>query len=249
MSKRVALGCVVVGLVLSACGDQPLGTLGNRSSAWINEPTVPSTQPRVFEAPKPVSAEALLWANDDILNTQFDNTDEFLAEVFARRDGDSFIQSSRTEISFALPGVMFPGMLPPTAEWVSSQLIFDNDGTLSAEPTAAFGVWSAEPYTRSRSVAQMAVLRVATDPDGATSTAEDPGAGCAQLSDQTTQRCEYVSEDSTDTWELRSAAGTTLVWFDSGFRYELFGRDFVTTSSLYEMRQSMVPLSSVPVEG
>ena len=172
-----------------------------------------------------------------------------MAEVFIRRDGDSFIQASRTEIAFALPGVHFPGTLPPAAEWISSQLVFSNDGTLNDDPSAAFGIWSAEPYTRSRSVAQMAVLRVSIDPEGVVASQEDPTGNCARLSDQTTQSCEYLADESGDTYELTAAGGTTLVWFDSTYRYELFGRPFVAVSSLFDMRRQMVPLSSVTIDG
>lgn len=249
MKKRTLL-MVVLGLVLvAACGDAPLGTLGNRSAEWINEPTVPSTVPRVVEAPKPVDTKDLGWANDEILNTQFDNTDEFLAEVFGRREGDRFIQASRTEIAFALPGVMFPAQAPPAAEWVSSQLVFDNNGSLSVDPSAAFGIWSAEPYTRSRSVAQMAVLRVAMDDESGNEVFDDNSAGCALFADETTQKCEHSESDGLHTWELTAPGGLTLVWIDRGYRYELFGRSFVPKSDLMVMRSNTIALSSLDVDG
>ena len=57
--------------------------------------------------------------------------------------------------------------------------MFNNDGTIAADPSAAFGIWSAEPYTRSRSVAQMIVLRVSTDPEGAEEAASETRPSCA----------------------------------------------------------------------
>lgn len=247
MTKRMGAIAILGVLVIAACGDAPLGTLGNRSSGWINEPTVPATVARVVEAPRPVAVGELGWANDEILNTSFDSKEEFLAEVFGRREGDRFIQASRTEIAFAMPGVMFPGQAPPGAEWVSSQLVFDNDGTLSNDPSVAFGIWSAEPYTRSRSVAQMMILRVSNDIDGAALVAEDPAGSCARLGDQTTQKCEYVVDGELDTWVLTAAEGTTYVWFEGPYRYQLYGRTFVSSAALGEMRGDMIPLSSIEV--
>lgn len=245
MAKRIVVLALVGATSVVACGDTPLGSIGDRSSGWINEPTVPSTKPRVIEAPQPVAASELGWANDDILNTKFETIEEFLAEVFGRREGDRFIQASRTEIAFALPGVAFPGESPPGAEWVSSQLVFDNDGSLAEEPTAAFGIWSAEPYTRSRSVAQMIVMRVSMDPDGPNDVAEDKAGSCARFADQATQSCQFNDADDLDTWTLKSTAGTTVIWFESGFRYELFGRSFVAESDLQAMRGNMIGLNSI----
>ena len=232
-------------MILAACGDAPLGSLGDRSAEWINEPTVPSTVARVVAPPKAVVVERLAWANDDIVNTNFDNTEAFLADVFQRREGDRFIQASRAEIAFALPGVLFPGEAPPGAEWVSSQLVFDNDGSLSAEPSAAFGIWSAEPYTRSRSVAQMIILRVANDPDGALAVSEEGASSCARFADETTKKCEFVDVDGAVNWVIESAAGTTVIWYQGIYRYELFGRTFVSRGDLQAMRSNMVPLNSI----
>src|SRR5690606_24646368 len=88
-------------------------------------------------------------------------------EVFSRREGDRFIQASRFEIVAVVPDIEFPTVAPYGAEWVSSQLVLENNGRLSAEPTAAFGFWSSVPYRVSRSVPQMALLRVSNDPTSA----------------------------------------------------------------------------------
>lgn len=233
-------------VALVACGETPLDSIGWRSSEWINEPTVPTTVPVVVTTPTSVSVDRLSWANDDIVTEDLDDLDALLAEVFARREGDRFIQASRFEVAAALPDVQFPGSAPVGAEWVSSQLVFSNDGTVADEPSAAFGIWSAEPYTRSRSVAQMIVLRVSTDVDAAAELASgEAEVTCARFADRTTDRCEVVQVGDEEVWMLSASGGTTLVWFDGPYRYELYGRSFVGSTILREMAAEMVPLASI----
>jgi hypothetical protein len=249
MRLRLGLVGMVAALALAGCGGSPLESLGLRSSDWINEPTVPTTVKVVTTTPTIVSSDTLLWANDEIETESLDDVDALLEEVFARRQGDRFIQASRFEIAVALDGVTFPGMVPAGAEWVSSQLVFDNDGTVSDDPSAAFGIWSAEPYSRSRSVAQMVVLKVATDMETASRLATGEVAPtCALFSDRTTEQCEVVTVGSRATWILGGSSGSTLIWFDGPYRYELFGRSFVPIGTLRGMSDDMVPLASIETE-
>ena len=238
----VALGAAVV---VSACSERPFESFGERSSNWINEPTIPTTTTTVFARPEVVASEELQWFNDSIETENLDDRDALIAEVFARRQGDRFIQASRAEIAVALPGVAFPALVPYGAEWVSSQLVIDGSGRLADDPAAAFGIWSTEPYTRSRTVAQMAVLNVAIDPETAAKLADGEGISCAGLSDVSTESCETVEVGSTIYWRLRSTGGTTLVWFDDSYRYELFGRNFIPSDVLVRMATNMIPLSDL----
>lgn len=246
---RAALLSTAV-LALVACGPTPLESLGNRSSGWINEPTVPSTRPVNVTTPTIVAAEVLLWANDQIQSTNLTDRDALLAEIFERREGDSFIQASRQEIAVALPDVTFPGIAPFGAEWVTSQLVFDNDGSLADDPAAAFGIWSEEPYTRSRSVAQMLVFRVSNDEEAATALATGAEeASCARFSDRESDECEVITIGDRTTWLLTDSGGTTLIWFSTPYRYELYGRTFVPEQVLQEVSSEMIPLSTLePVE-
>jgi hypothetical protein len=41
------------------------------------------------------------------------------------------------------------------------------------------------------------------------------------------------------------AGGTTVIWYDTPYRYELFGRTFVPTRVLQDMSETMVPLASL----
>jgi len=240
---------VIAVLVLGACGEAPLESIGWRSSDWINEPTVPTTVAVVTTTPTVISAERLLWSNDGIENpAAADDAANLLAEVFNRRQGDRFIQASRSEIVAALPDVTFPGRAPAGAEWVSSQLVFNNDGTVADDPSAAFGIWSAEPYTRSRTVAQMSVLRVSMDPEAAAELASGVAPSCARFSERTTEECEIIAVGARDTWLLMAAGGSTVIWFEGSYRYELFGRSFVPWEILRDMSGDMVPLALIGTE-
>ncbi|HEX6220499.1 MAG TPA: hypothetical protein VF115_05360 [Acidimicrobiia bacterium] len=247
LTRAILIGIATIALV--ACGDSPLESIGLRSSDWINEPTVPTTIAVETTVPRIVSAETLRWSNDGIVNEGMGDTNAMLSEVFERREGDRFIQSSREEIAMALPDVAFPDRAPAGAEWVSSQLVFENDGTLSNEPSAAFGIWSAEPYTRSRSVAQMIVIRVSNDLDAATELATGAAeASCARFADRASDECEIVTIDTRDTWVLGESGGSTLIWYEGPYRYEMYGRSFVPERVLQEMSGAMIPLSSITFE-
>ena len=243
--KRVA-GLVALIVVTVACGDDPLSVFGERSSDWINEPEVITTTTIPVTVPVVVGVERLLWSNDEIISENLADPELLVSEVFARREGDRFIQASRAEIATMLPDVKFPAQVPSSAEWVSSQLVIDNSGRLSDDPSAAFGIWSAEPYTRSRSVAQIAVLRVSTDADTAievASATDEPS--CARFADQTTISCEILDLSDRSVWSLVSNQGTTLVWFDTIYRYELYGRTFLNFEAMTGMVSEIVPLSDL----
>lgn len=233
-------------LLLPACGDAPLGSVGRRSSGWINEPTVATTTTVPVTIPSAITSDELQWSNDDIVNNSLDDPAATVATVFARREGDRFIQASRAEIAVALPGVGFPARVPYGAKWVSSQLVVESSGLVSDDPSAAFGIWSAEPYTRSRSVAQMAVLRVALDPDSIAELAEatEPPS-CTRFSDQNTDTCDILDIAGRTTWKLSGSGGITLIWFDDTYRYELFGRGYLREETLLEMAEVMVPLAQL----
>jgi hypothetical protein len=240
------IGAVLALSLLVACGESPLNSLGSRSSSWINEPKLITTTVPEVDAPRFVDSTVLQWSNDEIVSESLVTPEVVVAAVFARREGDRFIQASRFEIAAAIPDVSFPRVMPYGAEWVSSQLVVENSGRLSAEPSAAFGIWSAEPYTRSRSVAQMAVLRVANDPESAAELAE-PGAelSCARFAERTTDECALVTIEGRDIWRLSASGGTTLIWFEGPYRYELFGRTFIPFDVLEEMAAETMPLAEL----
>ena len=196
--------------------------------------------------PRSSSSSSLQWSNDEIVTQNLADPVALIAEVFARREGDRFIQASRAEIAAVLPLVRFPADVPYGAEWVSSQLVIDSTGRLSDDPSAAFGIWSAEPYSRSRSVAQMAVLRITDDEETATELAQGEGdASCARFADQSTDQCDIIDASGRQVWRLSSTAGTTLVWFEGAYRYELYGRSFVAKDALVAMAAKSVFLDEL----
>ncbi len=244
--KMRLIGVVLLGLAAAACGESPLRAMGERSAEWINEPEVVTTTLPPVTTPRFVDIENLRWANGDIVNPNIGDRAALIATVFERREGDRFIQSSRAEIATALPGVRFPAVAPYGAEWISSQLVIENNGTLSRDPTAAFGIWSAEPYTRSRSVAQMAILRVVLDPETAAEIAESgEDVSCARFADRATTVCDTLNLDGKQVWKLLGGGGVTLIWFSNDYRYELFGRDFVPASDLNAMVSSTILLAEL----
>lgn len=233
---RRLLGASLVLFLVVACGESPLASIGDRSAAWINEPEVTTTTRPQVELPTTVGIRELSWHNDGIVSGDLSDPTAVVAGVFGRREGDRFIQASRFEIAAALPELVFPGVAPYGATWISSQLVVENSGRLSSEPSVAFGFWSAVPYTRSRSVAQMAVLRVSNDPDTAAEVVR-PGSEvtCARFAEQSTQECANLEVAGKKIWKLSAVSGTTLVWFEGDFRYELFGRPIVTSEVLVDM--------------
>jgi len=231
-------------MMLLACGESPFASLGRRSSDWISEPTVITTTTVPVTVPTAIGSDILKWFNDTIVTTApLDDPAAVEQEIFDRRAGDLYIQASRAEIVSLLPDVRFPATAPFLAEYVTSQVVFDNDGQLSSDPVATFGIWSSEPYTRSRSVAQMAVLEVASDPETAAAVqAPDADLSCARFADRSTEVCESLSIEGMPAWTLTADNGTTLVWFEENYRYELFGRTFVPLATLQQMAVESVAL-------
>lgn len=246
MRYRARTAALVATMLLVACGDAPFASLGQRSSGWIGEPTVITTTTVPTTIPIVIDARILKWFNDELGGEIPEDPEAIKDAIFDRRGGDLFVQASRAEIAALVPELKFPSATPYLSEYVTSQIVFDNDGNLSADPVAAFGIWSSEPYTRSRSVAQMIVLRVSEDAAAAAEVA-DPAAeiSCARFSERTTEVCSVSEISGIPVWSLEASNGTTLVWFDGDYRYELFGRSFVAVAALQEMVVDLLPLSEL----
>jgi hypothetical protein len=130
--------------------------------------------------------------------------------------------------------------------FVTSQLVYDlAQSSLSTEQVAAFGLWSVEPYTRSRSVGQQAVLTVITDAEGLAGLASGTAdTSCARFIDRQAD-CSVTTVDEGPAWELTDRIGVTLVWYSDLYRYELFLRSGVNPSWAVLMADSARLLSSV----
>lgn len=235
-------------LVVAACGDQPLDDAGSLTRNWLGGASTTTTT--LAAAPTTVTtsafalrpSEELEWftvGSADVPETP----EEVITLVWERTNRvDEYVQASADEMAGALPDVGFPTLVPADVAHVTSQLVYStNSGQLARQFQAAFGLWTSEPYSRDRSIAQYAILWVARDSRPPASL-EDPGGGCAQFADRVPDTCRGHQLDGKAAWLLGDRAGNTLVWFENGYRYELFHRSQVTTDQALAMAQAMAPL-------
>lgn len=242
--KGLPMAMLTVSILLGSCGDAPLAGIGDRSSDWISDPTILTTTTVAITIPMVVDSRVLKWFNDSIESGPLSDRQLLRDEIFARRGSDLIVQANRQEIAVLAPSIEFPAISPASAEYVTSQVVFDRNGSLSDEPAVGFGFWSSEPYTRSRSVAQLAVLWVSRDALGSQEAASvESGVSCARFSDASTISCDLNNRDGTPTWELKSSTGRTWVWFDGIYRYELFMRNSVPEQALINMVASFEELA------
>jgi hypothetical protein len=239
---------LLLGVFVAACGPEPLAGVGDHASRWINV-SPPSTQAL---APTTVAPSLLgpvsevTWFNQDLEEVEGNYPGEVIAAVFRRGGGsDRFVQATAHEIASALPGVRFPALIPVSVRFITSQLVYQPGAPRLAEDfAAAFGLWTVEPYTRSRAAAQEGTLLVAEDPDEAAAVAA--GAGdltCARFAD--TSRCSQVYLGAAPAWRLSNELGNTLIWYQSPFRYELFLRSDLGPEILTQMAEAAVSLSQL----
>jgi len=228
------------------CGPDPLSQIGEGSSEWILEPTVTtvaSTQAGSALAPV-VGSD---WYNNDLAPVGGTSASEIISGVYARANpSDPFVQATPAEIAIALPGVVFPSLTPPEVRYITSQLVYDlSDITLASDQVAAFGLWTVEPYTRSRSVGQQGVYTVIADDEGlAAMGSGNADTSCARYIDQHVE-CAVQEVGTSPAWELTDQLGLTLVWYGDAYRYELFLRSGVAPGLAIEMAESVRPLGSL----
>lgn len=245
--RRITLALALVAAVGGgACSDDALAELGGRSSDWIAEPEATTTTSSTTMPVVTRAAGELEWVNDSLVEGEVP-PDQVLAAVFARSDGTSqYIQAARREIAAVLPEVEFPRVVPADIGFVSSQLVF-NAGTLdlAEDPTVAFGLWSVEPYTRSRTVGQLATLTLVTDP-----AAEETEAGgeesCSVFADPADALCSVEEFEEHPIWRIEGETGLTLVWYGPRFRYELFARPGLEPDVVRRMIDTVTLADLVP---
>ncbi|MGI9665573.1 MAG: hypothetical protein ACR2N2_00530 [Acidimicrobiia bacterium] len=222
--KRLFPFVLVTAVLLGACGEAGvLDGVGDRTrNAVVGETTttVPITAVAagIEDEGLVVSSDAL-WFNDDIDPQYTGAAAEVVAAVWKRQLNSRFVQASRKEIAAALPVLTFPEYVPQQVRWVTSQLVYyEASGTLDQDTLAAFGLWAAEPYQSD--TAQLGVLRVGR------ATIETPAA-----------RSELVA--------LVVPDGVSVVWTESGHRYELFCRSDVSEDLCLEVASSSAPLALI----
>jgi hypothetical protein len=232
---------------LAACGPDPLASVGEGASDWIGEPTVPTVAVDVNTGSELTLTRNVDWYNEDLSEVPGTTPTEIIAGVFARSSPqDRFAQATPAEIAAALPDIWFPAALPPDVKYVTSQLVYDRStGQLAADQVAAFGLWIVEPYTRSRSVGQQGILTVVADPAGADLI--ESGAGdisCARYTSFAGD-CVQIEVDDGPAWSLSDQTGSTVVWFNGDFRYELFLRVGVDPELAPDVAESSRPLANL----
>lgn len=240
---------VILVLALSACSDSAFIDLGDRSSGWIDE--VATTTATTTTTTPTLTAPA---ADVDWVNDEFDppdpeaDPDRILAQVFARAgDASRFLQASREEIAAVTPEVAFPSFVPIEVGYVTSQLVIESRTLqLATDPTVAFGLWSVEPYTRSRSVGQVGVLSVSSvgDEEAASATAANSEVICAAISG-VDRLCAVEEFAANPVWRLESETGVSHVWYSGPYRYELSGNGDISEEIWHMAISPMSPISEL----
>lgn len=247
VSRRSAWWAISVLAFLVACGPDPLSQMGEGSSDWIQEPTVTTVASSDAGGLALAPVVGSDWFNNDLAPVGGTSPDEIIAGVYARaKPSDPFVQATPAEIAIALPGVVFPSLAPPEVRYITSQLVYDlGHLTLAADEVAAFGLWTVEPYTRSRSVGQQGVFTVIADDEGLAAMASgNADTSCARFLDQNVE-CAVNEVAAKPAWKLTDQLGTTLVWYGDSYRYELFLRSGVAPDLAIDMAESVRPLDSL----
>lgn len=216
-SRFVALAALMV--ALAACSESSLADLGERSSGWIGDPTGGGA----IEAggngqPQVVRSVEVAWVNDELTDTvPQGEPQEVLAQIVDRTTGpERYIQATRLEIAATLPGMTFPDLVPPEVIAISSQIVVSTTrDRLDDEVYAAFGLWTVEPYTRSRSVGQRGTFIVA----GLT-----PDSACDRFAAGAVASCTTETIGGFDVVRIDAESGQTWIWEDDTYEYQLYLR-------------------------
>ncbi len=225
LAMRRLVILVVVAALSAACGEAGvLDGVGDRTRAFVQGPTSTTVPPPVVDAGEAgeaaVGAGDVVWYNDQKNPQHRGASPQVIAAVWNTRTGNSrFVQSSRGEIADALPELKFPSIVPEQVRWVTSQLVYDEvTGTLDPDTSAAFGLWTSDPYQSD--MGRIGVLRVGVAPNGTTGV-------------PTTIESIVVPE------------GVSLGWTDGSMRYELFCRSEISEQLCTEIAESVRPLSEL----
>jgi hypothetical protein len=228
---------VILALVLAACSEDSLADLGQRASGWIGEPEGGPVQVDDSGEPAVVRSVEVSWVNDELSDSVVSGEPaEVVKAVIARSAGpERYIQATRLEIAASLPGLMFPDLVPPEVTAVSSQLVVaPSRDRLDDETYAAFGLWTVEPYTRSRSVGQRGTFTVA---------GISADSACDRLAAGAVAACTTSTIDGFDVVRVDADSGQTWVWDDDTYEYQLFLRGSLANNDFVAdyMIRSQVP--------
>ncbi len=224
--KRLATLLFLV-VFTAACGEAGvLDGAGERTRAFVQgETTTTVALPSIdagLSGEAAVGAVDVVWYNDQKDPQHRGESAQVIADVWNTRVGNSrFVQASRGEIADALPDLKFPSLVPEQVRWVTSQLVYDEvTETLDPNTSAAFGLWTTEPYQSD--TGRIGVLRVGVATIG---TFSEQGA---------------ISP-------IAVPDGFSVGWTDALMRYELFCRTEISEQLCIEIAESAMPLSELLV--
>lgn len=244
-SVRIGLGTIAAVLVLGGCTapDSEFLADGGPILDWVGQAEGDDgAATTTTTVPDRRAIAGLSWVNDDLALGGDDATPtEVTARVYAASTGtDRFVQTAASDIALVLPGIDVPSVVPNDVTHVSSQLVFDTAARrLDDDPAAAFGFWTVEPYSQSRSVGQRMVLLVAIDVASGEQQ-PDPAATCVRF--ESRGPCEPTAFGDEVGWWITEGGGQTLVWYDAPHRYELRVRGEGSRGLAEVAAASMVPI-------
>lgn len=221
--NRLTIGVLVFSALLGGCGQAGLlDGVGDRTRGYVQGDTTTTTVVAVVAGTGDeglIGAGAVEWFNDDLSNQVDGTSEQVIQGVWERELNSRFVQSSRSEISVAIPTIMFPELVPETVRWITSQLVYDETtGVLDPDISAAFGMWTSDPYQSD--TARLGVLRV--------------GKAAANLLPTRSEIVPIIVQD-----------GISLGWTEAGHRYELFCRSDISEELCIDVANSAVALSEL----
>lgn len=220
----MALTVALMSLILASCGEAGLlDGVGERTRDFVQGDPSPTTTVLTVIAgtgeEELVGVTDVKWFNDDLLNQIVGTPEEVVNGVWRRELKSRFVQSSRSEIALALPGIMFPDLVPESVRWVTSQLVYDlTTGALDPDTFAAFGMWVSDPYQSA--TARLGVMRVGKAADD-------------------------LLQTRSDIVPIIVPDGISLGWTEAGYRYELFCRSDISEELCFDVANSSAALSGL----
>lgn len=220
---------VLSALVVVSCGDAGLlDGVGDRTRTFVEGETTSTVSVPTVAAG--TGNEALVgtldvvWYNDSKDPQHAGAPDEVIAGVWDDRVGSSrFVQSSRAELAAALPSLRFPEFVPEQVRWITSQLVYrESTGLLDPDTSAAFGLWTSDPYQSD--TGRIGVLRV--------------GSAASDTLDRRSKIDLVAVPD-----------GISLGWTESSMHYELFCRSEISEQLCTDIATSVLLMSDLLLTG
>jgi hypothetical protein len=236
-----SLAVAILAVTMAACSATSLNNLGSRSSGWIGSGASASAEPSARVVTPSVPSGDVQWFNDGLDQSVVpDGVDAVISQITKRSSGpERYLQATRLEIAIALPGLQFPKLLPAQVVSITSQLVVSpTKDRLDTDVLAAFGLWTVEPYTKSRSVGQRGTLVIGTI---------QSTTACERLGIVAGSSCTDETVGVLDTTRIDAESGQTWVWTDNAYEYQLFLRGSLesNTDDVDLMTANLVPFVEV----